>query len=179
MRGWNEVLSRQELLERVLLRLTPHVASLLRDPPAVTEWVDLAYYECVAEAVRLEVGEDRLDKLFVDVERVGLAALITRWLSGIVRIFGPSPAVILRHASAAAKQQSIGLIFEWEDTGSRSGELTLTFPHRPRMHLRIAWGGSAAIQLLGDLVGAKILRETPVMDAAPSGGTRVRVKASW
>jgi hypothetical protein len=87
-------------LDRVSARLTNEVAVLLQEPPATTEWVDIAYYECVAEAVLQDVGEARLGDLFADAQRTGWAVLITRWGGSIVRVFGASPATVLKHAEA-------------------------------------------------------------------------------
>ena len=103
MRGWRDVLLKERLLEAVLARLTPEVAAMLRDPPASTEWVDVAYYECVAQAVCDQVGEERLDPLFVDAQRTGWVILLSRWLGGIVRVFGASPGAVLSRAEGAAK----------------------------------------------------------------------------
>lgn len=179
MRGWSSVLSQRGWLERIAARLTPEVATLLRDPPAATQWIDVAYFECVAEAVRLEVGEPVLDELFVDAQKSGWVALLTRWGGGVVRVFGATPASVLRQAQAAARSTAKGMDIAWVETGERSGELCANYPHRARIHLGAAFGTSAACQLAADLVGATMKRERPVIEPLPGGGTRVRVRASW
>ena len=173
------MLAHVEVLDRVSARLTPEVAALLLDPRASTAWVDLAYFECVAEAVRLELGEAELAKLYVRSQQLGLTALLTRFASGVIRLFGASPGVVLSHAPAAAKSQTVGVVFNYSAQGDRSGELTVTFPHRRRMHLGVAWGTAAAFQIAADVVGVSIRRQRPILEAAPEGGMRVRVTGDW
>lgn len=179
MRGWRETLTKVELLERVSARLTPEVAGLLMDPPASTAWVDMAYFECIAEAVRLELGEAELERLFVSAQQIGLTALVTRFASGIIRLFGASPGVILAHAQAASKSQTVGVDYSYRAMDERSGELMLTFPFRRRIHPGFAWGTAAGFQVAADIVGVTLRRDRPVLEAAPGGGMRVRVLGRW
>lgn len=179
MRGWRDVLEKVEVLERVSTRLTPEVAALLVDPPAATAWIDMAYFECVAEAVRLELGEAELDRLFVQAQNIGLNAVLTRFASGLIRLFGASPGAVLSHAPAAAKNQTVGIEYAYRAIDDRSGELSLTFPFRRQMHTGIAWGTAAGFQVAADFVGAKIQRQRPVLEPAPGGGMRVRVIGRW
>lgn len=179
MRGWAEVLRKDGVLERVLGRLTPEVQALVRDPPPPTAWVDIAYFECVAEAVRLELGEDRLDSCFLRAQTSGWVALLSRWAGGVVRVFGPSPGAVLRHAHTAAKANATGMSIEWIDLGERTGELVAHYPHRKRIHEGAAWGTSTACQLAADVVGVAMRRERPVVAIDPAGGTLVRARCSW
>ncbi|NUO47583.1 MAG: hypothetical protein HOV80_01870 [Polyangiaceae bacterium] len=179
MRGWKGVLLKHGLLERVCGRLTPEVISLVREPPASTEWVDVAHYECVAEAVLQEAGEARLADLFVDATRTGWAVLISRWSGSIVRVFGASPATVLKHAEAAAKANTVGFALEWSSQSPSSGELIAHYPFRKRMHFGAAWGTSAACQLAADAVGATMKRARPIIEPRPEGGLRVRAPVSW
>ena len=179
MRGWRDVLLKERLLEAVLARLTPEVAAMLRDPPASTEWVDVAYYECVAQAVCDQVGEERLDPLFVDAQRTGWVILLSRWLGGIVRVFGASPGAVLSRAEGAAKANTVGFDLKWRPLTERSGELVATYPYRPRIHPAAAWGTSSACQLAADAVGATMRRERPIVESTPEGGSRVRVRVHW
>lgn len=179
LRGWNDVLRKYGLLPAIEARLTPEVVALLRDPPASTQWVDAAYYECVAQAVLEEVGEARLDELFVEAQRTGWVILLSRWLGSIVRVFGASPAAVLSRAEGAAKANTVGFALKWVDHGERSGELVVTYPYRPRIHPAAAWGTSSACQLAADAVGATMRRERPVIEATAEGGVRVRVRVHW
>lgn len=179
MRGWSEVLRQRGVMEKILARLTPEVQVLLRDPPASTEWIDIALFECIAEAVRLELGEDVLDDLFLRAQQTGWVALLSRWASGVARVFGATPAVVLRHAHVPAKANTVGMSITWTDLGERRGELTAHYPFRPRIHRGAAWGTSTACQLAADVVGATIKRELPVVEPDPTGGTRVRARISW
>ncbi len=178
-RGWAEVLRQHALTERVLARLGPEAALLITDPPAATEWVDMALFECIAEAVRLEVGEEQLATLFVEAQRSGWVVLLTRWLGPIVRVFGATPDAVLKHAEQAAKANTTGFTLRWTKLGEREGELVAHYHHRPEILLGAAWGTSAACQLAADAVGASIRCERPVVERAGDGGTRVRVRISW
>lgn len=179
LRGWREVLMRVEVLDRVSARLPPEVAALLNDPPASTAWIDMAHFECVAEAVRLELGEAELDRLFVQAQNIGLNVMLTRFASGVIRLFGASPGVVLSRASAASKSQTVGIEYAYRAIDDRSGELMLTFPFRRRMHPGIAWGTGAGFQVAADFVGVTIQRQPPVLEPAPGGGMRVRVVGRW
>lgn len=179
MRGWAEVLQQRNVMPKILARLTPEVQALLRDPPASTEWIDIALFECIAEAVRLELGEEVLDELFLRAQHTGWVALLSRWASGVARVFGATPAVVLRHAHVPAKATAIGMTISWADLSDRSGELTAHYPFRPRIYKGAAWGTSTACQLAADVVGVKVKREVPVVEPDPAGGTRVRARISW
>jgi hypothetical protein len=179
MRGWNRVLKQRGMLHRIGTRLTEDVAALLGDPPATTEWVDVAYYECVAEAVLQEVGEAQLAELFVDASRTGWAVLISRWGGSIVRVFGASPAIVLKHAEAAAKANTVGFALEWRPLGEREGDVFAHYPFRSRIHPAAAWGTAAACEIAGEAVGLKLRRERPRVEPGTRGGTSVRVRVSW
>jgi hypothetical protein len=179
MRGWNEILRRAGVFEAVGRRLTPDVRELLARPPQPTEWVDVAHFECVAQAVLEEVGEARLDDLFLQAARTGWAALIIRWAGTIVWVFGPSPGNVLKHAQLAAKRNTVGFTLEWHPLGDTGGDLVAIYPFRDQMHQPAAWGTSIACQIAADAVGVTVARSRPVIETAPGGGLQVRVHASW
>ncbi len=179
MRGWNGALRRAGLLDTISAKLTPQVRELLRSPPPPTEWVDAAYFECVAQAVLDQVGESQLDDLFLRAARSGWAALISRWAGGIVWVLGPSPANVLKHAQTAAARNTVGFSLLWSPTGERAGDLFAEYPFRRRMHPAAAWGTSIACQIAADAVGVTMTRERPVIEPGTNGGLRVRARASW
>lgn len=179
MRGWSEVLSAAGVRDRVLARLTPEVTALLQDPPSGMAWVDNAYFECVAEAVRLELGEERLDTLFVAASKSGWSALLSNWLGAAIRIFGPSPHRLFDQVPTAAKANTVGVTLEWIHLSPESGELALTHLYRPRIHAGVAWGVGAAAQIVGDAMGRPLKRQRPKIEPTASDGTRIRVGVEW
>lgn len=179
MRGWASVLKQQKVADAVALRLTPEVEGLLREPPGPTEWVDVAYFECIAQAVQDQVGEARLDALFIEAQSSGWVPLLTRFAGGLARVFGPSPATVLKHAPAAAKSNTVGFNLSWVELDGQSGELIAEYPHRRRIHPAAAWGTSAACELAARVVGVPIERDKPFIEPMSEGGTRVRARVSW
>lgn len=178
MRGWHDVLLEERLIDRICQRLTPEVASLLRDPPASTAWVDVAFFECVAEAVRLEVGEQRLADYFVRTMRVGLVALISRFLGGVIQIFGPSPHTVFTRIESAAKANTVGFELAWKRVGVTSGELCAHYPFRPRIYEGGAWGTWGICKLIGGTIGVPLRLEPPKIGKRASG-TVVVVAVAW
>lgn len=178
-RGWAKVLALHGLMTPVLARLTPEAAALLTDPPAATEWIDVALFECIAESVRLEVGEERLTKLFVEAERTGWVVLLSRWVGPIVRVFGASPGVVLKQAEGVAKANTVGFTLRWQPVDERSGELTAHYHHRAEILSGAAWGTAAACQLAADAVDTPVRIERPRIERASDGGTLVRVRVAW
>lgn len=179
MRGWSSVLKQRGLLDAVALRLTPEVASLLRTPPAATEWIDVAYFECVAQAVLEEVGEERLDALFVEAQNAGWVTIITRFAHGIVRVFGASPGGLFKHVPNAAKTTTVGFAVKWEESGPNGGELMAEYPFRRRIHPASAWATSAVCQIVSQVVGVPVTRERPLIEPMGRDGTRVRIRVRW
>ena len=179
VRGWASVLKQQKITDAVARRLTPEVEGLLREPPGPTEWVDVAYFECIAQAVQDEVGEERLDALFIEAQSSGWVPLLTRFAGGIARVYGPSPETVLKHAPAAAKANTVGFALSWEDLGADSGQLIAEYPFRPRIHPAAAWGTSAACELAARVVGVPVERDKPFIESMRGGGTRVRARLSW
>lgn len=178
MRGWHDVLREDRLLDTIAERLTPEVGVLLRDPPAGTAWVDVAHFECVAEAVRLEVGEERLGAYFVRAMRVGWVALITRFLGGLLKIFGPSPQTVFSRIENAAKANTVGFELEWQKLGEKNGELSAHYPFRPRIYQGGAWTTWAVCRLLGETIGVPLRLEAPRI-AKRGLGTVVVIAVAW
>ena len=178
MRGWHEILGAEKLLDAVCSRLTPEVAALLRDPPAGTAWVDVAFYECVAEAVRLEVGEERLMDFLVRAMRVGWVALLTRFLGGIIQIFGPSPHTVLSRTETAAKANTVGFVLDWKRLGETRGELSAHYPFRPRIHEGGAWVTAAVCRLVGETIGVPLRLRPPRIEKR-GVGTVVVIEVAW
>lgn len=179
MRGWSSVLKQRGLLEAVALRLTPEVAALLREPPGPTEWVDAAHFECVAQAVLEEVGEQRLDALLVEAQSAGWVTIISRFAHGIVRVFGASPGGLFKHVPSAGKTTTVGVVVRWEEHGPNGGELIAEYPFRKRIHPASAWGTSAVCQIVSQVVGVPVTRERPVIEPMGRDGTRVRIRVRW
>ena len=152
VRGWLQVLVADQLLDAVVARSVPEVVSLLKEPPVSSAWVDVAHLECIAQAVLLEVGEARILDLTVRSHRVGLVALLSRWLGGIIRVFGPSPHTVLQHAQAAAKANTVGFSMSWINLGDKHGVLEAHYPFRSRIHAGGAWATSVACTLAGEAV---------------------------
>jgi hypothetical protein len=178
MRGWHDVLQEERLIDTICERLTPEVASLLRDPPASTAWVDVAFFECVAEAVRLEVGEKRLMSYFVRAMRVGWVALLSRFLGGMIKIFGPSPHTVFARIENAAKANTVGFDLSWKKLGETSGELSAHYPFRPRIYEGGAWGTWAVCKLMDENIGVPLRLEPPRLSKR-GVGTVVVIAVAW
>lgn len=179
VRGWHDALITDQLMTAVLARSVPEVVQLLVDPPPSTAWVDVAYLECIAEAVRLEVGDKRVLELSLRAHRVGLVALLSRWLGGIIRVFGPSPHTVLRQGESAAKANTVGMSMTWTARGEKSGDLTTSYPYRPHIYLGAAWAMGAACLIVGETVGAKMNLDTPRITSPKEGASVVTISCAW
>ena len=178
MRGWHDVLREDGLLDVICGRLTPEVAILLRDPPTGTAWVDVAHFECVAEAVRLEVGEERLGGYFVRAMRFGWVALITRFLGGLIKIFGPSPHTVFSRIESAAKANTVGFELDWQKLAEKRGELSAHYPFRPRIYQGGAWATWSVCRLLGETIGVTLRLKAPRIEKRGLG-TVVVITVAW
>jgi hypothetical protein len=179
VRGWHDALITDQLMTAILARSVPEVAQLLRDPPASTAWVDVAYLECIAEAVRLEVGDKRVLELSLRAHRVGLVALLSRWLGGIIRVFGPSPHTVLRQGESAAKANTVGMTMTWTELAEKRGELVASYPHRPHIYLGAAWAIGAACLIVGETVGVKMKLSAPKISSPKEGASVVTIGCAW
>jgi hypothetical protein len=179
VRGWVEALITGGLMRAVIARSVPEVATLLRDPPASTAWVDVAYLECISEAVRLEVGDEQVLDLSLRAHRVGLVALLSRWLGGIVRVFGPSPHTVLKHGESAARANTVGMTMSWTKLGDKHGELGAYYPYRNHIYLGAAWAVGAACLIVGETVGARMTLKPPRITKPQAGGSLITIPCSW
>jgi hypothetical protein len=179
MRAWRDVLEREHLLDRIRARLTPRVADLLARPPAATEWLDVAYYECVSEAVLEELGEAELTRLTFEINRRGFAALHTRFTLRLVRLFGPNPHAVFEQIPRAASITTQNIETSWQRLGPRSGEFVMVYPLRGRIYPSACWVTVGAIRAAGEALGIDLAWDPPVIEAPKPGVTRTSVRVRW
>jgi hypothetical protein len=127
VRGWSRVLERQALLEKLRSRLKPSTVTFFADPPLAASWVDsspltelfLALYETSGRAAALKFARDTTDE--VSPFYIGV-------LSGVLRLFGTSPASLFARLNDFSKLTMEGVAYRWKSTSERSGFIEVVYP---------------------------------------------------
>jgi hypothetical protein len=161
-------------LEAVKARVPPETLHAMEEPPLPTVWMDPLRFEemmCALEAVRGLHAVRTVSRAALDAATVPNLRPI---LSGLLRMFGTSPATLLTRMSDFSKPVSLGPEYEWIAEGPQGGRLIVTFPRRvPRVTCVSFESGCALILDLCRVKGC-------VSPTEMSGdGTRATIRVTW
>ncbi len=127
-RGVVHVLKQDAKLSVIEAALSRATATLVRELPPATAWVDGKAMTELEQSMLAVLGERAVH----DIAKRSIAAEIgpiTRSITdGIVRLFGASPATMFPRIAMFEALSTKGVKTSWESTGLRSGELHTRYP---------------------------------------------------
>jgi hypothetical protein len=135
-RAYVKQLEEGKTLEVVLRRVSPEAATLARNPPLKSSWVDAHKLTELVEAVYALQGREGVLQLGRDVVQKQMLPFFLPMLRGIMRVVGVSPAALLSRYQSILKPIVQGQEFRYEPTSPRSGIMEIRYDTDVTLH----WG---------------------------------------
>jgi hypothetical protein len=152
LRSYLHWLQRERKVDEILARVPPSTAALLREPPLPGTWIDGMELVRLMTALQAVAGIDSVRRCGRETLQEMLPShhsLIT----GLIRLFGTSPATVFAHADELFKTGVEGIHYRYTPTGERSGTMLVSYAVAAELPLCIFINGLSVLQLLFALVG--------------------------
>jgi hypothetical protein len=120
-------LEKENRLEAVLARVPPAVATLARNPPLNSTWIDSLKIEPLMIALQELDGTQAVLRMSRDELHAELIAPLRGMISGVLRLFGTSPATVYARLNDMVKTSVRGMDFKFEHTFDRAGIMIVRY----------------------------------------------------
>jgi hypothetical protein len=120
-------LLREGKLEAVMARVPPEVAELARDPPLASTWIDYQRIEPIMVALAEIEGTQAVLRMSRDELKAELTTPLRHMISGVLRLFGTSPATVYGRLNDMVKTSARGMDFQFEPQFDRAGVMTVRY----------------------------------------------------
>jgi hypothetical protein len=127
LRAYVKWLVRDKKLDAVLQRVPPETAELIRDPPLPGTWIDRELVAPIVAAVDEIGGKAAVRRMFKTVMTEEHLPLARPGLTGLLRIFGASPATLYKRFHQLMRTSMEGMECEYTPTSERSGLFELRY----------------------------------------------------
>jgi hypothetical protein len=152
LRSYIHWLEREHKLDAILARVPASTAALIRDPPLPGTWVDGMDLVHMMEALAAIDGLD-------GVRRCGnqtLQDMVPRHrtlITGLLRLFGTSPATLFRHVNELVKTSAEGITYVYWPKSERSGTMEVRYNVPGELPMCTFINGMTLFQIIFALVG--------------------------
>jgi hypothetical protein len=126
VRAYINVLVRDPRAQAIIARMPPETADLIHNPPLASSWVAWKHVVHIMQAVESVsgmAGVRELNRRSIDEAK----APHMRILEGIIRLLGPSPAILFKRVNEMVKHTLVNIEFTYRASTDRSGTLEVLF----------------------------------------------------
>ena len=152
LRSYLHWLQREHKVDEVLARVPPSTAALMREPPLPGTWVDGMELVRMMMALQAVAGLDAVRKCGHDTLQEMLPRHRTL-ISGLMRLFGTSPATLFAHVDELVKSTAEGIHYVYTPAGERAGTMVVSYTVTGELPMCVFINGASVLQLLFALVG--------------------------
>jgi hypothetical protein len=160
VRCYLQVIDRDPRRDAIVANLPAATVALVLNPPLATSWVDFAHVTALTLAVESAGGvaavRDLARKVVDQAKRPHL-----RILEGVLRLFGASPATVLRRMSDIVKHTIENNQWTYTPTSERSGVMDVRWLVDGEVPSCMFIGATATIQAVLDACGVRGLIGAP------------------
>jgi hypothetical protein len=170
-----EWLSKEKKLEAVLARVPAQTAALMRTPPLGSTWVDSHDIEpilCAIEALDGKAGVLRMSR---ETLRADIVPPLRSMISGILRLFGTSPATAFGHMNDLAKTSVRGMEFHYTAASEHSGVMDVYYDADREIPMCMFVSCRASLEMVFELCGV----DGSISDPNRLGPAKARFRMAW
>lgn len=149
LRGYVSVLQRRGFLEELLRDASEGTRRVVASPPAASAWIDATPTEELMALLAEKKGLARVREVSREALDEGVVPLVLPLVSGILRLFGTSPATLLARTELLTRPNLRGVSFRFTSSGEKSGVMVLTFDRDREvpLHRFVAFAGAFELTL--------------------------------
>jgi hypothetical protein len=114
----------------VLEKLPAETRRTLEELPLPAAWMDGMVLQDLLVAVDAVAGIEAARQVSLRAQETSIGPLLMPIVSGLLRVFGATPASLLSRFGELTRTQLRGIDLRWTPDGPRSGRLVATFPHK-------------------------------------------------
>jgi hypothetical protein len=168
-------LAREKRLDAVLERVPPPVAELARNLPLASTWIDAQLIEPIMQALQELDGTQAVLRMSREELRADLIAPLRGMISGILRLFGTSPASVYPRMNDMVKTSVRGMDFHFERQFDRAGVMEVRYDVEREIPFCMFVSCTAALEMVLELCGVV----GRVGDAERVDRRTARFRISW
>jgi hypothetical protein len=168
------VLTSQGMLDVVCARVSRETAEVIANPPLSGSWMSYAHIIEICLAVESIGGLAAVRELAAKVTEVSRKPYMAI-TEGILKLFGTSPATLLKRINTINRTIVEGIDFTYIGTGERSCVVLIEYAAKVEFPLCAFIGPAASFPVYFDLCGVKGVVGAPER----IGPNKARYKLSW
>lgn len=178
VRAFVQSLTDHGLRDKVMVRVTPEAAALIREPPVATMWVDGRLHNEILQAILELVGPERLRTINRDAVARGVNPLLRATAMRLLRIFGTSPSTLLSKLDRVGGSTARGVVYGFTPTGAASGWFEVSYPGLATVPLGAFVATGGGLVLIFEMCGVQGSFGEPEW-VANGRRNRARYSVSW
>ena len=168
-------LAREKKLEAVLARVPPAVAELARNPPLASTWIDSLQIEPIMNALQELDGTQAVLRMSREELRADLIAPLRGMISGVLRLFGTSPATVYPRMNDMVKTSVRGMDFRFDRQFDRAGVMEVGYDVEREIPFCMFVSCTAALEMVLELCSV----QGRVSDPERIDRATARFRISW
>jgi hypothetical protein len=168
-------LTRERKLDAVLQRVPPTTAELIHNPPLASTWIDARYVEPILSSLEAAEGTAAVLRMAREKMRDELLPPLRSMLTGVLRLFGATPATLYRRMNDLVKTSAQGMEFSYTASSEQSGVMEVRYLVEREVPSCTFVACMAALEAPFELCGV----EGTVSDPERTGPTSARFRITW